>query len=155
MKGTHTIEMPKALLRKWLKALRSGKIKQGVGQLLDTKSGAMCCLGVLEWCVRGTRKDIERDESSYEDENGKVTKEITIASLPSREWLREHGVRFMNIHGIWGMTSPGLPVDNAALGLGMPLRDAANLNDACDMNGKHQFNFKIIADAIERTAKAT
>lgn len=38
--------MNKTLKTKWVKALRSGKIKQGKGALLDEK-GSMCCVGVL------------------------------------------------------------------------------------------------------------
>jgi hypothetical protein len=32
---------------KWIEALRSGKYKQARGTLLDERTGAMCCLGVL------------------------------------------------------------------------------------------------------------
>jgi hypothetical protein len=35
---------------RWIKALRSGKYKQGVGAL-KTESGKYCCLGVLSYCV--------------------------------------------------------------------------------------------------------
>ena len=38
--------MDKKLKAKWLRALRSGKIKQGRGALIDGK-GRMCCIGVL------------------------------------------------------------------------------------------------------------
>lgn len=38
--------MNKQLKTKWVKALRSGTIKQGRGGLLDAK-GRMCCIGVL------------------------------------------------------------------------------------------------------------
>lgn len=37
--------MKKAIATKWVKALRSGKYKQGRGCLLD--EGKYCCLGVL------------------------------------------------------------------------------------------------------------
>ncbi len=46
--------MKYALMKKWVKALRSGKYKQGQG-LLETLDGKNCCLGVL--CkVAGIRK---------------------------------------------------------------------------------------------------
>lgn len=34
------------VMRKWVKALRSGKYKQGVGKL-KSSNGSFCCLGVL------------------------------------------------------------------------------------------------------------
>jgi hypothetical protein len=48
--------MDKELKAKWVEALRSGKYKQGHGQLL-AEDGAMCCLGVLE-TVCGTDVEI-------------------------------------------------------------------------------------------------
>ncbi len=33
--------------RKWVEALRSGKFKQGKGQLYITKDNSYCCLGVF------------------------------------------------------------------------------------------------------------
>jgi hypothetical protein len=38
--------MKQAIMKKWVKALRSGAYKQGKGQLFDEKGG-YCCLGVL------------------------------------------------------------------------------------------------------------
>jgi hypothetical protein len=38
--------MKKAIKKKWLKLLRSGKIKQARGTL-ENRHGAMCCIGVL------------------------------------------------------------------------------------------------------------
>jgi hypothetical protein len=38
--------MKQAIMKKWVKALRSGEYPQGRGQLLDEKGG-YCCLGVL------------------------------------------------------------------------------------------------------------
>lgn len=37
----------KTLLRKWIKALRSGQYKQGTHQLVSHDRGKFCCLGVL------------------------------------------------------------------------------------------------------------
>lgn len=42
------ITMPKELLEKWLKALRSGEYKQAKGTLYDPAIKGFCCLGVLQ-----------------------------------------------------------------------------------------------------------
>ena len=81
-----TIEMPMKLLDKWLKALRSGKYKQGKGTLED--EGKFCCLGVLQKIANG---ETEAD-----------------CDLPSMHWLRQHGIRFTNEDGYLGC-SPLLP----------------------------------------------
>ncbi len=39
--------MKKNIATKWVKALRSGKYKQGYLTLQDNKTGGYCCLGVL------------------------------------------------------------------------------------------------------------
>ncbi len=39
--------MKKNIATKWVKALRSGKYKQGYGRLHDPESNGYCCLGVL------------------------------------------------------------------------------------------------------------
>lgn len=41
------MKMPKKLKARWLKALRSGKYKQGKGSLYDPNTKTFCCLGVL------------------------------------------------------------------------------------------------------------
>lgn len=43
----YTKEQQKENRAKWVKALRSGKYKQGEGVLFDKKTKAYCCLGVL------------------------------------------------------------------------------------------------------------
>ncbi len=40
-------KMKKNIATKWVKALRSGKYKQGYLKLHDNKTGGYCCLGVL------------------------------------------------------------------------------------------------------------
>lgn len=42
-------KLPKAFKAKWVKALRSGKYKQGKGQLFQKEDNQYCCLGVA--CV--------------------------------------------------------------------------------------------------------
>lgn len=73
--------MDKKLKSKWVKALRSGKIEQARGALIDEK-GAMCCLGVLgricgleddylranAGAVRGDRLDILEAKIGHGDE---------------------------------------------------------------------------------------
>ena len=39
-------KLPKAFKKKWLKALRSGEYKQGMGELYDAMEDTYCCLGV-------------------------------------------------------------------------------------------------------------
>jgi len=41
------MKMPKELKARWLKALRSGKYKQGTGALYNPEENSFCCLGVL------------------------------------------------------------------------------------------------------------
>ena len=81
-----TIEMPKKLLNKWLKALRSGKYKQGKDTLEN--EGKFCCLGVLQKVADG------KTELGW--------------ALPSIEWLREHDVNFLGEYGTQSY-SPLLP----------------------------------------------
>lgn len=38
--------MKKSIAKLWIKALRSGEFKQGIGTL-ESKQGELCCLGVL------------------------------------------------------------------------------------------------------------
>lgn len=48
------MKLPKRIKTKWLKALRSGKYKQGKGTLYDPTTKTFCCLGVLEHvCLDG------------------------------------------------------------------------------------------------------
>lgn len=39
--------MKKNVMKKWVAALRSGKYKQGTGQLRENKGNTFCCFGVL------------------------------------------------------------------------------------------------------------
>ena len=39
--------MKKSIAMKWVEALRSGKYKQGTGELHNKKENTYCCLGVL------------------------------------------------------------------------------------------------------------
>lgn len=49
--------MDPVIKAKWVKALRSGRYKQGVGALYDPDSGRYCCLGVLCRVARAKEQD--------------------------------------------------------------------------------------------------
>lgn len=63
--------MDKKLKAKWVKALMSGKYKQGHGALYAPKDGSFCCLGVL--CVVAGAKPMELDGMGYPEDTGKFT----------------------------------------------------------------------------------
>jgi hypothetical protein len=82
-----TIKMPAAMLAAWLAALRSGKYKQGRGQLQH--SGKYCCLGVLQAATSGR---------------------CEFRGLPSDTWMQANHVEFFNKHGVQtDFNSPYLP----------------------------------------------
>lgn len=87
-----TIEMKKSIATKWLKALRSGKIKQAEGTLIDA-DGSMCCLGVLEHICEG------------EVEQGR--------EMPSFKFLQRNKIKFINGNGRVD-TDPNLGNDTAS-----------------------------------------
>lgn len=118
--------MKKSVMQKWVKALRSGKYKQGTGYLKQRSPGKKtqyCCLGVLceilgaEWQpdpLHATRKVYSLDDRG----------DPTNSNLP------------FSIKEAAGMCSPNgwLPDDR-------------NLIDMNDIGGK---SFKEIADIIEK-----
>lgn len=59
---TYTLAEQKENRKKWVKALRSGRYKQGKGCLRDVKSDAHCCLGVG---CRATRIPSTRSSDLY------------------------------------------------------------------------------------------
>ena len=65
-------KLPKASKRQWLKALRSGEYKQGVGALKsmagDTGEQQFCCLGVARDAGLCTRKKPSDKTDSCQDE---------------------------------------------------------------------------------------
>ena len=58
--------MNKTVIRKWIKALRSGKYKQGQGRLKDFETGRYCCLGVL--CEEYRKSDVGKKKGAHWDE---------------------------------------------------------------------------------------
>lgn len=72
------IKMPARLLKKWLKALRSGEYKQTTGTLYNPKTGGFCCLGVLQHVASG--KCEVNSDGDFEDG-------------PSGSWYIDNGIR--------------------------------------------------------------
>ena len=75
-----TIRMPKKLLAKWLKALRSGEYKQARGRLYRPEICGFCCLGVLQHVASGGSVEAYNDGEYM--------------TLPSSQWLRDNGIEF-------------------------------------------------------------
>lgn len=98
---TKTIRMPKALAKKWLSMLRSGKYKQAGRRLGNTKEG-MCCLGVLALAAEGRCRH-PNDE------------------VPSTSFLEKHGITFKCLYGD-STQNPGVYYNMEGL-------SAAELND--------------------------
>lgn len=102
-----TIFMTREQWEKWDEALRSGKYKQAKGVLHNTITGGFCCLGVMQDCLTG---------------------EVEARTLPSIEWLAEHGIAFHD--GLFGKTVPLLTEHNTASTLnddGMSFIEIADL----------------------------
>lgn len=113
--------MDKKIKAKWLKALRSGKYKQGK-KVLKTKNGKFCCLGVL--C----------------DLYSKATK---------TPWVKNgSGLNYM--HNYFGVLSDkvvawsGLSDSSPHLLVGVRSKSLAELNDGTG------YGFKKIANLIEK-----
>lgn len=125
-----TIRMPKKILNKWLKALRSGEYTQAKGQLHDPETGGFCCLGVLQHCVDG---GVE-----YHGKNS--------FSMPSRAWLDDAGIIFQD-----EVTAKYTPMEDMVSTCTSPYLPALrSMADEANDSGK---TFKQIADAIERNAE--
>jgi len=88
------IEMPLAAWKRWDKALRSGKYKQGKKVLYNEKTEGYCCLGVMEEVIAGKVE---------------VASNGCPLSFPSGEWLDKHDVKFYDEDGEKSMV-PWLPL---------------------------------------------
>ena len=119
-----TILMPKALHKKWTKALRSGKYKQGQDYLY--RNGAFCCLGVLANVADTTSADIDSD------------------SCLSSDFLLDEGIRFRNRTSHTGEYGYADMVDDPSL---TAKYSAAGANDS----GK--YDFEQIADLIDEVVQ--
>lgn len=128
METEKTIFMPKKLLKKWLKALRTpiskGGYRQASGTLHDPETGGFCCLGVLQHVATGGEVQV--------DEKGKFR------CLPTKQWLLANDIKFVNHEG-YAANYPELPL------LG---ESAPNAND-------DGVSFRKLADAIEDCAVGT
>ena len=128
MNQQKTIFMPKKLLKKWLKALRTPISKGGYRQARNTlyapETGGFCCLGVLQHVATGGEVEV--------DGRG------DFMSLPTKRWLLANGITFVNWQGRGGKY-PNLP---------SLLLDAAEANDK-------GMSFRRLADAIEDCAVGT
>lgn len=72
------LRMPKNLLKRWLKALRSGEYKQASGTLYNTKTGGFCCLGVLQHVASGGKCEVD-DDGYFE-------------CVPSSDWYSSNAI---------------------------------------------------------------
>jgi hypothetical protein len=87
------MKMPIELKDKWVKALRSGKYKQGRGILYNPEEKSFCCLGVLEHiCLDG---NVELCTSCA----GQVLHPTNFRAVPSREFYDEYGIDINEIMG--------------------------------------------------------
>ena len=57
--------MKKDIKKKWIDALRSGKFKQGSGELCNMESNKYCCLGVLCEITRQDNPHIKRTKEGH------------------------------------------------------------------------------------------
>lgn len=128
MEQQKTIFMPKRLLKKWLKALRTpiskGGYRQAKETLHDPETGGFCCLGVLQHVATGGEVQVD--------------KKGDFMTLPTKQWLLANDINFINWSGS-GAKYPDLPL------LGQCAPDA---NDG-------GVSFRKIADAIEDCAVGT
>lgn len=119
------IKMRKEDADKWLKALRSGDYKQGMGYL-KSQDNEFCCLGVLEHSLTGAV------EMKYSSES---------LLLPTTDWLKKHKITFFSAKGTECMSFSQTPY------LAKLKVSASTANDGD--YPKRGYSFKQIADAIE------
>jgi hypothetical protein len=75
---TYTLRQQKANRKLWVKALRSGKYKQGT-KVLRSADNAFCCLGVL-CAVAGMRPKLEGEYYRYGSEYNCAPKKAMASS---------------------------------------------------------------------------
>jgi hypothetical protein len=131
--------MKQNVMKKWVKALRSGKYKQGQGTLKQYNSKGQpehCCLGVL--C------------ELYNEEMKKSKKKMLSVTTSDNDSDFSHGYcRFNNSKEILPkevMKWSGIHNNMGAFTLDKPVYDQYNLADLNDTGRK----FKTIADIIEK-----
>jgi hypothetical protein len=86
------MKMPIELKDKWVKALRSGKYKQGRGILYNPEEKSFCCLGVLEHiCLDG---NVELYTTGAD-----TSHPGSFRGSPSSEFYDEYGIDIHEIEG--------------------------------------------------------
>ncbi len=124
--------MKKDIAKKWIKALRSGKYKQGRDKL-RTKNNEFCCLGVLCNLHAQAHPDFaarQRNPSSYDGNDATL-------GLNVRNWA---GLKTTDGDFDRGEVD-GAPRDSLSTSL-------------IDLNDAEMWNFKRIATFIEKNWKA-
>lgn len=134
-----TIRMPKAILDKWLAALRSGKYKQTQNHL--EKDGGYCCLGVLQCVVDGTVEKAQNTEQArrFDCEVGESL------GLPTFVWMSKYGIQSHGMDGPEFETKENpivyYPSDSRF--------ECDNYMTVAELNDNEGLNFKEIADLVE------
>ena len=95
--------MNEPLIKKWVKALRSEKYKQGIGKLYNSDNNTFCCLGVLAH-VSGLKKSEihmsgRKHKSKTAHYNKKFIKKHNLEKLSTSELAatNDNGDSFKNI----------------------------------------------------------
>lgn len=118
-------KLPKAFKNKWIKALRSGKYKQGNGSLYNKKDDSYCCLGL-----------------------GAAICGISLESLEGKGLLINNAEK--KIRGINKIPKPLIGSVLKISNKYNPIVDKlVDMNDNM-MNMKHKYSFKRIATWIEK-----
>lgn len=78
------MKLPKKIKTKWLKALRSGKYKQGRYAVYNPKEKSFCCLGVLQHVTMGGNCELKK--YNYHSSN-------SLAGAPSLSYWNSIGAK--------------------------------------------------------------
>lgn len=120
------IVMPKATLRKWLAALRSGEYRQTGSVMFNPDNHSFCALGVLEHVIDGG-VEVYGDPKTSND----------FCCVPSSQYLRERNIQFKDQYGCI--------CDAPSVHTTRKVESLVALNDKGT-------RFKVLADIIERNA---
>lgn len=131
------------LLRRWLKALRSGKYRQGRRKLRqpDLEGECFCCLGVL--CEILVEDKILRRSETRGDEYVSVKRGESFGGVPDTEDLPQDFVELFN----YSLSSLG--PDNHVLQFNPFVELPGSTETLTGLNDYNGENFEGIADWIE------
>lgn len=151
--------MKQAIMKRWVKALRSGKYRQTRGALRsrnkqNVAANNFCCLGVLcdlfakehssaGWVSKSdeSRTNLQRSRCAFVDEKTDICA-TSAGDLPLRvqQWagIKTASGHFDVTKEFSGLLSPATP------GLGPTRANLAELND------EFKFDFSKIADVVEK-----